>query len=54
MHTHASLEAAERSHPLYEEWRLTTTPPERKAELIALQLEIFATMPVPGDVELMD
>jgi hypothetical protein len=53
-HTRASLDAAEKCHPLYEEWRLTSTTPERKAELTALQDKIFAAVPVPDDVELVD
>jgi hypothetical protein len=54
VHTQASLDAAEECHPLYEEWRLTSTSPERKAELTALQERIFAAVPVPDDVELVD
>ncbi len=53
IHTQASLDAAEECHPLYEEWRLTSTSPERKAELTALQERIFAAVPVPDDVELV-
>lgn len=54
IHTQASLDAAEKCHPLYEEWRLTSTSPERKAQLTALQDEIFAAVRVPDDVKLVD
>lgn len=54
IHTQASLDAAEKCHPLYEEWRLASTSPKRKAQLAALQDQIFAAVPVPDDVELVD
>lgn len=53
-HTAASLAAAERTHVIYEEQRLTSTPAERKAELAALQDEIFAAVPAPDDVKWVD
>lgn len=54
MHTRASLDAAENCHVLYEEWRLASTAPTRKAQLIELMNEIFAAVPVPDDVELVN
>jgi hypothetical protein len=47
IHTGDSLSAAEQTHPMYEEWRLPTTSLERKAELKALQAEIFNSVPIP-------
>ncbi|MBW1598715.1 ATP nucleotide 3'-pyrophosphokinase [Streptomyces sp. JJ38] len=48
LHTPASKWAAELTHPLYEELRLPSTSPERKAELAAEQARIFAAVPVPA------
>ncbi|MCX2967902.1 ATP nucleotide 3'-pyrophosphokinase [Streptomyces marinisediminis] len=47
-HTPASREAALATHPLYEEQRLPSTSPERKAELAEQQGRIFAAVPVPA------
>jgi len=54
IHTAASLNAAEVTHVLYEEERLPTTPPERKAQLSARQFAIFASVPVPDDIVWLD
>jgi hypothetical protein len=52
IHTGDSLSAAEQTHPMYEERRLRTTSPERKAELEALQAEIFNSVPIPDGTPL--
>jgi hypothetical protein len=52
IHADASLSAAEQIHRMYEEWRLSTTSPERKAELKALQAEIFNRVPIPDGTPL--
>lgn len=54
LHTAASLDAAERTHPMYEERRLPTTRGNRNAELKAMQDEIFAAVPAPDDVKWVD
>ncbi|UGY92496.1 ATP nucleotide 3'-pyrophosphokinase [Streptomyces gobiensis] len=46
-HTPASHKATVDTHPLYEEQRLPSTPPERVAELREEQGRIFAAVPVP-------
>jgi hypothetical protein len=52
IHTGDSLSAAERTHPMYEEQRLSTTSLERKAELEALQAKIFNSVPIPDGTPL--
>lgn len=52
IHTGDSLTAAEHTHRIYEEWRSSTTPLERKAELEALQGEIFTSVPMPDGTPL--
>ncbi|MCX8559780.1 hypothetical protein OS122_02555 [Mycolicibacterium mucogenicum] len=54
IHTAASLKAAEDTHKLYEEERLPTTPPEKKAQLSAMQAAIFASVPAPDDIVWID
>lgn len=54
IHTRASLDAADQCHRLYEESRLTSTSAARKAELNEEQDAIFAAVPVPDDVKLVD
>jgi hypothetical protein len=54
MHTRASLNAADQCHLLYEESRLTSTSAARRAELSEEQDAIFAAVPVPDDVKLVD
>ncbi|MFG3254342.1 ATP nucleotide 3'-pyrophosphokinase [Streptomyces sp. NPDC048172] len=50
-HTPASKSAQERTHKIYEEQRLPSTPPARKAELQREQGRIFAAVPVPEGAE---
>jgi hypothetical protein len=52
IHTGDSLSAAEHTHLMYEEQRLSTTSPERKAELEALQAEVFNSVPLPDGTPL--
>lgn len=47
IHTGDSLSAAEHTHRMYEEQRLLPEASERKAELKALQAEIFNSVPIP-------
>lgn len=46
-HTPESLDAKMITHPMYDELRLPSTSPERAAELIRQQNEIFARVPIP-------
>jgi hypothetical protein len=46
-HTRESYAAAKATRGLYEELRLRTTPPERRAELAAEIADTFATVPIP-------
>ena len=46
-HTRESFEAAKATRGLYEEYRLSATPPERRAELFALLDSAFAQVSVP-------
>jgi hypothetical protein len=46
-HTQESFDAKMDTHPLYEEYRLPDTTPERKAELLAEQNRIFGQVPRP-------
>ncbi|WP_431780505.1 ATP nucleotide 3'-pyrophosphokinase [Streptomyces chumphonensis] len=50
-HTPAGKQAATVTHPLYEEQRLPSTSPQRKAELAERQSRIFAAVPVPEGAE---
>jgi hypothetical protein len=52
IHTDDSLSAAEQTHRIYEEQRLPTTSPERRAELEALQAEVFNSVPIPDGTPL--
>jgi hypothetical protein len=52
VHTGDSLSAAEQTHRIYEEQRLPTTAPERRAELEALQAEVFNSVPIPDGTPL--
>jgi hypothetical protein len=52
IHTGDSLWAAEETHGMYEEQRLPTTSPARKAELEAMQAEIFNSVPIPDGTPL--
>lgn len=47
LHTRESFEAAKATRGLYEEYRLSTTPPDRRAELFALLDSAFAQVSVP-------
>jgi len=46
-HTPESYAAAKATRGLYEEFRLASTPPQRRAELAASIEEVFARVPVP-------
>lgn len=50
-HTAKSLEIKEPNHKLYEEQRLDTTTPERKAELGRLMAQNAASIPTPAGIE---
>jgi hypothetical protein len=52
VHTGDSLSAAEQTHRMYEERRLPTTALERRAELEALEAEIFNSVPIPDGTPL--
>ena len=47
LHTRESFEAAKATRGLHEEYRLSTTPPDRRAELFALLDNAFAQVSVP-------
>lgn len=46
-HTRESFEAAKATRGLYEEYRLSTTPADRRAELFSLLDNAFARVPAP-------
>lgn len=46
-HTPQSLAAKQQTHELYEEYRLDSTPLERKRELFETMTEVWKTVPVP-------
>lgn len=50
-HTPASWRITRQTHPMYEEFRLPQTPPERKAELSARIADAYREAPVPAGVE---
>jgi hypothetical protein len=50
-HTPASYRITKRTHGLYEEYRLPSTPPARKAELHELIAAEYRTAPIPGWVQ---
>jgi hypothetical protein len=50
-HTPASWRITVQTHPMYEEFRLPQTPPERKAELSARIAEAYQEAPVPAGVD---
>ena len=49
-HTPRSLAARKQNHDLYEEYRLESTPLERKRELFETMTEIWETVPIPAGI----
>ncbi len=51
IHSDVSMEAKEKGHPLYEEYRNVNTSPERKLELDRQMNEIYSAVPMPKNID---